>query len=125
MTAQSLQQSADILSIDNVTLEAIRDGYDVREATFGRRRRKSRRLRAYRVLDAYGKYLGKVYESTTTFETKTRGANYVNTRWTALRWYFESAEKIEYRRGIYRETRKAALEDLLYRVNLQKKEAVL
>lgn len=83
------------------------------EATWGRRRRQTRVLKGYRV-SYEGIELGTVQERLTTFETKTAGRRYVNSRWEAPRWFYYS----EYRSRAGRyysfyDSRQQAAESLL------------
>jgi hypothetical protein len=66
-----------------------------------------------------GKRIGVVYQSEATFERRTPGRVYVNSRWTNVRWFYQldpnPAYKMKYgeRRSTDQETRKGALERLL------------
>ncbi len=59
-------------------------------ATWGKRRRQTRTLKGYRV-SIDGLELGEVYERLTTFEQRTPGRRWVNSRWESPRWYYENA----------------------------------
>lgn len=89
-----------------------------REVVYGRRRRITRKLKSYEVRGPDDTPLGVVAEELATFEQRTPGRVYVNYRWQSPRWYFYQNADRTGRCKYPRETRKAAIEDLLYRVNL-------
>lgn len=80
----------------------------------GKRRRRDVTLLRYRVLHG-DKEIGEVGRRMATFEQRTPGRMYVNSRWTAPRWYYEQPDH-RYVRAHY-ETRKAALIDLIWAHN--------
>jgi hypothetical protein len=67
-----------------------------------------------------GQKIGVVYQSRATFERKTAGRTYVNSRWYNVRWYFDLDNDPAYRmkwgdrRSTDIETRKRAVEGLLH-----------
>jgi len=79
---------------------------------YGRRRTIERRLKAYDVI-LDGVMIGRVFEAMATFERKTRGRTYVNSRWRSPRWYQEQLGQMTSFRT-YFETRKQAAEALLW-----------
>jgi hypothetical protein len=97
-----------------------------KEVRYGRRTRVARKLKSYDVLAPNGTHLGIVAEEMTTFEHTTPGRMYVNRRWESPRWYFwQGADRWNsQKRGVWRETRRAVVEDLLYRVNRDSMESV-
>lgn len=83
-------------------------------ATWGRRTRQTRELKTYQVLIA-GAEIGTVYERLATFETRTAGRRYVNTRWQAPRWFYDCSDKTRRTPSFYRsryDTRQQAAECL-------------
>lgn len=56
--------------------------------------------------------LGRVYQSLATFERKTRGRTYVNSRWSSPRWFYEVDRPVTRQYMFHRETKKSAAESL-------------
>lgn len=89
---------------------------------YGRRKRIERKLRQYRVETRDGVVIGKVYEGMATFETRTRGRMYVNSRWTSPRWYYDVDGSFAGYGRSYSETRKDALERLIETYTQERKD---
>lgn len=76
-----------------------------------------------------GKKVGEVYQDRETFERKTPGRTYVNARWTNVRWFYDldkdPAFRTKYgeRRSTAQETRKNAVEGLLWLRQLRLQQA--
>lgn len=87
-----------------------RDGE--RTVKHGRRRPKTTTLKSYDVINAEGHIIGQVMHEMATFERKTRGRTYVNSRWQSPRWFYQPAG--EWRRSIEYTSRKQAIEALLF-----------
>jgi hypothetical protein len=108
-------------SVNDVTYRARET--DARPVRYGRRRRVERKLKAYDVI-LDGIIIGSVCERMVTFESRTPGRVYVNYRWESPRWFAEQlGENSRYRGGS--ETRKGAVEGLLFQLYRQKDETCL
>lgn len=96
-----------------------------RTVRHGKRRRQETTLKDYNVLAPDGSIIGVVMLKMQTFEQKTPGRVYVNSRWESPRW-FRALGDSPYGGGrywSYFETRKQAVEALLHDYN-EAKEAV-
>lgn len=77
------------------------------------------RMKRYDVM-VDGRKVGSVYQGRATFERKTAGRTYVNSRWTNVRWFFDldhdPAFRTKYgeRRSTDCETRLRAVEGLVH-----------
>lgn len=101
------------LTIDDVKL--VRKVQPEREVQVGRySRRRTVKLKAYEVYAPDGALIGVVYQDMQTFERKTPGRTYVNSRWQSPRWFQHLGDdRYGSGRRVDHETRKWALEDLL------------
>lgn len=111
------------LTVDDVKLA--RKDQDEREVQTGRYgSRRTVKLKAYDVFAPDGDLIGVVYQDMHTFERRTPGRVYVNSRWQSPRWFqYLGTDRYGYgHRRLDHETRKWALEDLL-RAYAQIKEA--
>lgn len=76
------------------------------------------RMKRYAVM-VEGKKIGEVYQDRATFERKTPGRTYVNSRWTNVRWFYDldqdPAFRTKYgeRRSTAQETRQWAVEGIM------------
>lgn len=78
-------------------------------------------LKGYDVISAGGVVIGVVGQEMQTFERSSKGRNYVNRRWSSPRWfYFTDPDAWDRGSWTGRESRKAALEDLLHDLNKPK-----
>jgi len=93
------------------------------EVTYGRRRRITRKLKSYDVIGPDGQHLGIIAEEMMTFEQRTPGRMYVNSRWESPRWFCFVGQDRWQRRGVDYITRKWALESLLNDIAAKQKEA--
>lgn len=86
------------------------------------------RMKRYDVM-LDGKKIGEVYQDRATFERKTPGRTYVNSRWTNVRWFYDlekdPAFRTKYgeRRSTDNETRQRAVEGLLWLRTLRLEQA--
>jgi len=106
-------------SIKDVTLVLIETGRTVKH---GRRRTRETVLKTYHVKDMDGTVLGIVEQGMQTFEHKIKGERYVASRWESPRWFWYAGDTRGGRRPIYVETRKQAVEGVLWAVH-QSEEA--
>lgn len=98
----------------DVTLELLAEGRTVQVGRANSRR--SVTLKSYKVLDPNGVLLGVVRHDMATFERRSKGKMFVNSRWQSPRWFYE----IDHRRSrVFFETRKQAVEELLRSVALR------
>ena len=99
-----------MLDID--TLVLTRQSEREEKRVWGKWNREPRVLKSYAVVSADGKLLGRVFQDMTTFDIKPKGSRIVSKRWESPRWYATATG--QFRRGHPHETRKAALESLVY-----------
>ncbi len=78
------------------------------EAIHGKRRNQRTVLKTYQLSDADGAPIGKVFQRLMTFEQKTPGNRFVNSRWHSPRWSWELVGRIGAHRVGY-ETRQEAI----------------
>lgn len=69
-------------------------------------------LKTYNVTDAEGNLIGRVSLDMATFEQRTPGRMYVNSRWQSPRWFYSVGDRFS-RSRIFYGTRKEAITALL------------
>lgn len=93
---------------------------DVQSQSFGRRRRRVKRLKTYAVKNANTDYIiGYVEEVLVDIDRKIPGRRWVEERWKAPRWQYRTAEG-HWERGHY-ETRALAIDAMIWK--LQRSDA--
>lgn len=98
--------------IDITTLVLTRQPEREVQRVWGKNRT-PRTLNSYSVALPDGTVIGRVYQDMVTFDIKPRGSRIVTKRWESPRWRVASSDL--FIRGWW-ETRKAALETLVYRL---------
>lgn len=104
-----------MITLDTITLRRREgDWQDGRERKIGRpANRRTVKLKSYDVIGPDGVQIGIVAQEMMTFERRTAGRMYVNSRWESPRWFAYQGDSRLGRRGRDYETRKAAIEALL------------